>query len=77
MTQKALKVSWETELPGGHDRLVPAMYSSTKALTGRDEVGAGVSSLKVNSGIVLLRDAKRGNPGLGLRGKKKNLKKII
>lgn len=51
------------------------MYSSTKASTGRDEVGAGISSLKVNSGIVLLCDAKIGNPGLGLRGKKKKPKK--
>lgn len=45
MTQKVLKVSWETELPGRHDRhdrLVPAVHFSIKTLSGRDDVGQGV-----------------------------------
>lgn len=48
------EISWETELPGRHDRLVPAMYFSAEALTGRSYGrGAGVSSFKVNSGLAL------------------------
>lgn len=51
-------------------RLVTEMYCATEALTGRrDPVGAGISSLRVISGLALLHDSKIRNPGLDYREK--------
>lgn len=69
MTQKALEVSWETGVPGGHDRLITATYSSTKALADMDQVRRGISSLKVHSGLAVSCDSKIRNPGPALQGR--------